>query len=124
MSDGFLKYREISDSIRRFVWRLKICYFDPCSDTMIIHVTALSAGTKKQSKTFINSRNFYKVRKTRFVATYAIASHQKVLVGLDSLYFKIKSFNNCKTTIPTKKKNMIWLNFTLDEEVFSERVTK
>ena len=78
---------------------------------------------EKTKQTFINSRNFYKVRKTRFVATYAIASYQKVLVGLDSLYFKIKSFNNYKTTIP-QKKNMIWLNFTHDEEVFPERVTK
>lgn len=44
------------------------------------HVTAPSAERKKQSKTFINRWSFYKVRKSS-VATYAILSHQNVLVG-------------------------------------------
>ena len=40
-------------------------------------VTVLSTGRKKQSKTFINSWDFYKVRKTRFVGNLCYTQSSK-----------------------------------------------
>ena len=71
----------IGKSYKIYIRKLEVRKLQRHNDNT--HVTALSAGKKKQNKTFINRWNFYKVRKTIFEATCAIPSHEKVLVGLD-----------------------------------------